>query len=186
MWSTNVSHLQRSVNFYSFSIILDWLIYLLHVSQYAKLTTARSLKPSLIKLYVQSFRRSPLPCPSARIHGNFNETRYLSFNSIPTNAAIMKNHKHALSELVRCLSNRDSWLFKLPVNEITQLSIFNEIFKLSTADFGEIFGIFSERYLIYIFFTCNRLHVGFYLTFKVFKMTAEIRSQKLEELQIQL
>lgn len=171
-----MSHLQRSVNFYSFSIILDWLIYLLHVSQYAKLTTAWSLKPSLIKLYVQSFRRSSFSCPSARIHRNFNETRYLSFNSIPTNAVIIKNHKHALSELVRCLSNRDSRLFKLPVNEITQLSIFNEIFKLSIAVFGEIFGIYSERYLIYISFICNRLHVGLYLTFKIFRMTAEIHS----------
>lgn len=86
----------------------------------------------------------------------------------------MKNHKHALSELVRCLSNRDKRLFELPVNEITQLYIFNEIFELSIADFGETFGIYSERYLIYIFFICNRLHVGFYLTFKIFKMTAEI------------
>lgn len=88
----------------------------------------------------------------------------------------MKNHKHALSELVRCLSNRDSRLFKLRVNEITQLSIFNEIFKPSIAEFGETFGIYSERYLIYIFFICNRLHVGFYFTFKIFKMTAEIHS----------
>ena len=89
---------------------------------------------------------------------------------------IIKNHKHALSELVRCLSNRDSRLFKLPVNEITQLSIFNEIFKLSIAVFGEIFGIYSERYLICISFICNRLHVGLYLTFKIFRMTAEIHS----------